>query len=508
MTDSAATLPPALELVDVQKSFGPVRAVRGVSFAVTKGTIHGIVGENGAGKSTLMNLVYGFHRADAGEIRVDGTPRAIASSDDAIAAGIGMVHQHYMLVEPMTVLENVMLGTAGSGPLARAEREAAAKLKQLMDETGLELPLDARVADLEVGARQQVEILKALFRDAQILILDEPTSVLTPNDTERLFDALRRLRQRGRTILVITHKLEEITRLTDRVTVMRQGSVVGDVATRDVDEAKLAEMMVGRPVLLRVEKGPSRPGETLLEISSLTGRNFNDITFRVRRGEIVGIAGVAGNGQSELLHAIAGLLPSSGGLSWKGSAVTKREAAHMRTLGIAHVPEDRQRDGLVQEFPAQETAILGRHHDPALRRNGLLSRRAMRAHCEDRMRRFDVRPPDPAWPTRGFSGGNQQKLVLARELECSPDLLLIGQPTRGVDVGAIEFIYARLIELRDRGGGVLLVSSELDQLVSLADRILVISGGKLIGELAPEDATDERLGLMMGGVAEKAAAAA
>ncbi|MDB5367456.1 MAG: heme transporter ATP-binding protein [Rhodospirillales bacterium] len=507
MTDSMAPQTPALELVDVQKSFGAVRAVRGVSFAITRGTIHGIVGENGAGKSTLMNLVYGFHRADAGEIRVDGTARNITSPDDAIAAGIGMVHQHYMLVEPMTVLENIVLGTASSGPLARTERDAKAKLEQLMRETGLSLPLDARVADLEVGARQQVEILKALFRDAQILILDEPTSVLTPRDTERLFDALRRLRDHGRTILVITHKLEEITRLTDRVTVMRQGLVVGDVATRDVNEARLAEMMVGRPVLLRVEKGPANPGETVLELTDLSGRNFAGVSFKVRRGEIVGVAGVAGNGQSELLHAVAGLLPSSGGLAWKGEQVTRRDAAHLRALGVAHVPEDRQRDGLVQEFPAQDTAILGRHGDPALRRNGLLSRRAVRAHCEDRMRRFDVRPPDPAWPTRGFSGGNQQKLVLAREMECNPDLLLIGQPTRGVDVGAIEFIYARLIDLRDRGGAVLLVSSELDQLVSLADRILVMSGGKLIGEVAPQDATDERLGLMMGGVTAQAAAA-
>ncbi|WP_420245531.1 ABC transporter ATP-binding protein [Roseiterribacter gracilis] len=507
MTDQTASQIPALELVDVQKSFGAVRAVRGVSFTVAKSSIHGIVGENGAGKSTLMNLVYGFHRADAGEIKVDGTARNITSPDDAIAAGIGMVHQHYMLVEPMTVLENIVLGTAPSGRLANTEREATTKLERLMLETGLSLPLDARVADLEVGARQQVEILKALFRDVQILILDEPTSVLTPHDTERLFDALRRLRDHGRTILVITHKLEEITRLTDRVTVMRQGQVVGDVATSSVDEAKLAEMMVGRPVLLRVEKGPANPGETLLELSGLTGRNFSDVSFHVRRGEIVGIAGVAGNGQSELLHAIAGLLPSAGGLAWKGAQVARRDAAHMRDAGIAHVPEDRQRDGLVQEFAAQDTAILGRHNDPALRRNGLLSRRAVRAHCEDRMRRFDVRPPDPAWPTRGFSGGNQQKLVLAREMECNPDLLLIGQPTRGVDVGAIEFIYARLIDLRDRGGAVLLVSSELDQLVSLADRILVMSGGKLIGELAPEDATDERLGLMMGGVTEKPVAA-
>jgi simple sugar transport system ATP-binding protein len=504
------TVSPALELVAIDKHFGTVHANRAVSLSVAPGSIHGIVGENGAGKSTLMNVVFGFHQASSGEILVDGKAVAIHRPEDAIRAGIGMVHQHFMLVERMTVLENVVLGTVGAGPLKSQMEDARRRLDALARETGFAAPLDAVVGDLPVGTQQQIEILKALDRGARILILDEPTAVLTPQETDALFVSLRAMRDAGRTVILITHKLGEIMRLTDRVTVMRQGAVVGEVATADSSEARLAEMMVGRPVLLRVDKQPASPGELLLQVQNLTvGRGLQDVSLHIRRGEIVGIAGVAGNGQSELLEALAGMVASTGTIEWKGAPLTPVQSSPsaLRRLGIAHVPENRLKHALVAGFAAAETAILGRHHAQKLKRGLLLSRRALTAACAQMMQRFDVRPPDPRWPTAGFSGGNQQKLVLARELEPAPDLLLIGQPTRGVDVGAIEFIYRQLIALRDRGGAVLLVSSELDQLVSLSDRILVLSGGRLIGEVAPEDASEETLGLMMGGVTVQAAAA-
>ena len=482
-----------------------------MSLVVRAGTIHGIVGENGAGKSTLMGILYGYYRPDAGEIRVRRRPVTLESPQDALAAGIGMVHQHFMLVEPFTVLENVVLGVEGGMLLASGLGHARAELARLGREYLLEVDPDARVADLGVGQRQRVEILKALYRGAEVLILDEPTAVLTPQEADHLFRILGALRAEGKTVVLITHKLREIRDATDTVTVMRQGQVVATLPTAETTGAELAELMVGRAVNLRVDKTSSRPGETVLDVSDLWVEDglgvprVKGVSLAVRRGEIVGVAGVAGNGQSELLEAVAGIrAPRSGIIRWKGGAVAGEALSPrgMRRRGLAHVPEDRQRMGLVISFAARESAILG-YHDEA-RYNGAvrLRRAAVRAGFRDQVRRYDIRPGDGALPTRAFSGGNQQKIVLARELDRQPELLLVGQPTRGVDIGAIEFIHRRLVDLRDAGKAVLLVSVELDEILALADRILVMHDGRIVGDVPRAEATERALGLMMAGVTE------
>ena len=505
-SDSSA---PALELRGIDKRFGPVHANRAVSFSARRGSVHGIIGENGAGKSTLMNIVYGLHRADAGEIRVQGRAVAISSPQDAIAAGIGMVHQHFMLVENFTVLENIILGAEGGRRLAEGLGAARAGLEQLARDYGLEVPLDAIVSELAVGLQQRVEILKALYRGADILILDEPTAVLTPQEADQLFKMLERLRAQGKTVLLVTHKLREIMAVTDRVTVMRQGAIVGEVATRDTSPRELAEKMVGRAVLLNVERGPSRPGATLLTVRDLEVRDrlgvarVKGVSFTLQAGEIVGIAGVAGNGQSELLEALAGIrTPSRGEIEFGGRHLVRDglDARARRRLGLAHVPEDRLRMGVVTGFSAQDNAILGYHDLPAYQRGLLFDRAAVLAGCEKKMSAYDVRPPNPALRIGSFSGGNQQKLVLAREIDSDPRVLLIGQPTRGVDIGAIEFIHRQLVALRDAGKALLLVSVELEEILGLADRILVMSAGEIVGEIASADATEKKVGLMMAGV--------
>jgi len=504
-----SVLAPALELRAIDKRFGAVHANRGVSLAVAKGSIHGLIGENGAGKSTLMNIVYGFHRADAGEIRVHGQPVEIAQPRDSIAAGIGMVHQHFMLVERFTVLENILLGAEG-GPLLRAGVAAArAGLLQLAREYGLEVPLDAETGHLPVGLQQRVEILKALYHQADILILDEPTAVLTPAEADQLFRMLGRLRDQGKTVLLVTHKLREIMAITDRVTVMRHGGVVHETATRDTSPAALAEQMVGRTVLLRVEKGPARPGPVLVEVKDLDVRDSHGVlrvkgaSFSLRAGEIVGVAGVSGNGQSELLEALAAIRPPSAGTIRVGETdfgEGRVGPAEARQLGVAHVPEDRLLMGVVKSFSAQENSILGYQGRPGLNRGGLLRRDEIRQQCEAKMAAYDVRPPNPRLVITSFSGGNQQKLVIAREIDCGPSILLVGQPTRGVDIGAIEFIHKRLVEMRDAGKAILVVSVELDEIRGLADRILVMNGGEIVGEVAGAEATEERIGLLMAGV--------
>jgi len=478
---------PALEVVGVDKWFGANHANRAVSFAVAKGTIHGIVGENGAGKSTIMNIVYGTLTPDGGTVRLDGRDARVASPHDAIALGVGMVHQHFMLVEPFTALENVLLGFEGGATLAPGLRRARAGLERLAREYGLEVDLDRPVGELPVGAQQRVEILKALHRGADLLILDEPTGVLTPQETAHLFRILRALKAQGKTVVIITHKLREIMELTDAVTVMRRGQVVATLPTADTDAAGLAERMVGRPVLLRVDKSPATPGAPVLEVSGLrVGGAVKGIDLTVRAGEIVGIAGVSGNGQSELLEALAGARAFDGTVRLHGR-------------GLGHVPEDRQKVGLVTGLAAYENAVLGHQSDAALNRHGLFDWAQARARCARAMADYDIRPADPELRTAGFSGGNQQKLVLAREIEGDPDLLLVGQPTRGVDIGAIEFIHRRLVALRDTGKAILLVSAELDEIRALSDRILVMCAGRVVGEVPPD--TDERtLGLMMAGV--------
>ena len=506
----AASAAPAVELIGIDKRFGAVHANRAVSVTIARGSIHGIVGENGAGKSTLMSILYGYYQADAGEIRVGGQPRRIHSSHDAIAAGIGMVHQHFMLVDDFTVLENVMLGIEGSALLREATAKARAALADLSKSYGLDIDPDAVIHDLPVGLQQRVEILKALYRGAEILILDEPTAVLTPQEVDQLFVMLRRFRELGKTVILITHKLREIMAVTDRVTVMRGGAVVDTVDTSATSRERLAEMMVGRKVLLQVEKPPSTVGAVVLELAGLTVvdgsgvARVKDASFDVRAGEIVGVAGVSGNGQSELLEALAGMRSFTGEVRVNGKAVTANHgfalAKELRRQHVAHVPEDRQREGLVGPFAANESAILGYHDDPDCNGLVLMDRRKIVARCQEEMRSFDVRPCDPGLRTAAFSGGNQQKIVLAREIERDPALLLVGQPTRGVDIGAIEFIHRRLLEMRAAGKAILLVSVELDEILSLADRILVMFDGRIVGELPRAEATEAKLGLLMAGV--------
>ena len=507
---------PALELRRVNKRFGPVHANRNISLSVDRGTIHGIVGENGAGKSTLMSIVYGFYQADSGEIFVNGHPCRIDNPQSSIKAGIGMVHQHFMLVDTFTVLENVILGVEGGYRLSDGLARARKELEQLEREYALDVNVDAVVGDLPVGLRQRVEILKALYRGAEILILDEPTGVLTPQEADHLFRILDTLRDQGKTVILITHKLREIMAVTDNVSVMRRGEMVAHVETKNTDQAQLAELMVGRSVLLHVEKEKAHPGETLVAIRDLTYFDQDDvprlknISLDLKAGEILGIAGVSGNGQSELLEVLGGIVPpASGSVVYKGKEIVGTKAftaRNLRKIGLGHVPEDRQRAGLVLSFSASECTILGYHDNPEYNHGLRLNRRAMVEACEAHIEKYDIRPPDPFLKASGFSGGNQQKLVLAREMEQNPDVLLVGQPTRGVDIGAIEFIHKQLIKMRDAGKAILVVSVEIDEVLSLADRIAVMFDGEIVGELSAEEATETRLGLMMAGVRESTAA--
>ncbi|QGX97287.1 ABC transporter ATP-binding protein [Roseovarius faecimaris] len=498
---------PAIELRGISKAFGPVQANKDISIRVMPGTIHGIIGENGAGKSTLMSILYGFYRADRGEILIRGTPVSIPDSQAAIGHGIGMVFQHFKLVEPFTVLENVILGAEDGGLLRPSLAKARAELKRLADEYELHVDPDARISDIGVGMQQRVEILKALYRQADILILDEPTGVLTPAEADQLFRILDRLRDEGKTIILITHKLREIMEITDTVSVMRRGEMTATVATSETSPEHLAELMVGRKVLLRVDKAPANPGATVLEIEGLRVvdsqgvARLKGIDLTVRAGEILGLAGVAGNGQSELLEVLGGTRAATGQIRLNGQPIdlTGRysDGRSRRAHGIAHVPEDRQRDGLIMDFTAWENTIFGYHRDG----DGLLMEtRALREEAAAKMERFDVRPPDASLPAKSFSGGNQQKIVLAREIERNPDLLLVGQPTRGVDIGAIEFIHQQIVALRDAGKAVLLVSVELEEILSLADRVAVMFDGQIMGERLPGETDETELGLLMAGV--------
>ncbi len=499
--------PAAIEFRGIEKSFGAVRANRQVDLTVAKGSIHGIIGENGAGKSTLMSILYGFYTADSGQILVNGKPVEIRNSRDAIAAGIGMVHQHFMLVEPFTVLENVMLGAEGGALLAGGRAAAGAELDRLGRDYGLNVRTDTVIADLPVGEQQRVEILKALFRHCDILILDEPTGVLTPQETDQLFQILRALNARGVTILLITHKLREILAITDTVSVMRQGEMVATLPTRATTKEQLAELMVGRKVRLELDKHAATPGDVRLAVRGLTVRDakgvkrVDDVSFDLRAGEIVGIAGVSGNGQSELLEALSGIVPlSAGEMNLCDTAVSASapcDPARARAHGLAHVPEDRLRLGVVTAFPAWESCVLGYHEDSAYNGRVLMDRDAMTASCDRLMEQFDVRPRDAQLACGKFSGGNQQKLILAREIARKPKVLLVGQPTRGVDIGAIEFIHRQLLALRDAGCAILLVSVELDEVMALSDRILVMFQGRIVGEVAGDQADERTLGLMM-----------
>jgi general nucleoside transport system ATP-binding protein len=514
-TEQQETAAPAIELRGISKAFGPVQANKDISISVAPGTIHGIIGENGAGKSTLMSILYGFYKADKGEIFINGTKTEIPDSQAAITAGIGMVFQHFKLVENFTVLENVILGAEEGGLLKPSMARARTLLGQLAEEYGLDVDPDAIIEEIGVGMQQRVEILKALYRQAEILILDEPTGVLTPAEADQLFRILHRLREEGKTIILITHKLREIMDITDTVSVMRRGEMTATVKTSETNPAHLAELMVGRKVLLQVDKGTAKPGKLVLEVENLHVvddkgvERVKGIDLTVRAGEILGIAGVAGNGQSELLAVLGGMCPGTGtlrlngeplALSGPGSDGQARRAQH-----IAHVPEDRQREGLIMEFYAWENMAFGYHRDPKYQRGILMDNAALRADTDAKIRKYDVRPANGWLTAKNFSGGNQQKLVVAREMERDPDLLLIGQPTRGVDIGAIEFIHNQIIALRDAGKAILLVSVELEEIFSLSDRIAVMFDGHIMGERLPSETDEKELGLLMAGVSGEAA---
>ncbi|NEY89826.1 ABC transporter ATP-binding protein [Tabrizicola oligotrophica] len=506
----------AIELKGISKAFGPVQANKDINIAVPKGTIHGIIGENGAGKSTLMSILYGFYKADAGEIFINGRLTAIPDSQAAIRAGIGMVFQHFKLVQNFTVLENIILG-AEDGPLLNTSLAKARKaLADLSREYELDVDPDALVEDLSVGHQQRVEILKALYRQADILILDEPTGVLTPAEADHLFRILRGLKEQGKTVIIITHKLREIMEATDNVSVMRRGTMVGHVSTDETSPEALAEMMVGRKVLLHVDKGDAHAGETVLKVEDLRVRDdarverLKGVSFELRAGEILGIAGVAGNGQSELLAALGGIQRATGKVTLKGADLPLSGAGAngraRRDAGIGHIPEDRQTLGLIMDFTAWENIAFGYHNEPKYQKNALvMDNAAIRADTEAKMATFDVRPPIPTLPAKSFSGGNQQKIVVAREMESDPDVLLIGQPTRGVDIGAIEFIHKQIIALRDAGKAILLVSVELDEIMSLSDRIAVMFDGRLMGFRDPASTNERELGLLMAGITGEAA---
>ena len=492
----------------IEKRFGRVHANAGVDLAVRAGTVHGLVGENGAGKSTLMSVLYGLYAADAGSIEIDGTPVRIRNADDACRLGLGMVHQHFMLVDTLTAIDNVMLGAEPHLLLRKAGRVVRERLQALMASTGLKVALDVPVGELTVGDRQRLEILKALYRGARVLILDEPTAVLTPPETEQLFEVLARLRAQGTTIVLITHKLKEVMRLCDQVTVMRAGRVVHESPIGEATIGSLAEAMVGRKVNIERPQGASSAGgEKLLDARGLTVRDALQVTrlrgvdLSLRAGEIVGVAGVAGNGQSELLEVLSGLrAPQYGTLELAGQRFSTGRWLDPRTarrLGLAHVPEDRHARALVMSFAAWESAVLGYEDQPAYSRSGWMRHKPMRTSTAAMMERFDVRPRDGNLGCSRFSGGNQQKLVLAREIGQAPRVLLVGQPTRGVDIGAIEFIHARLRALRDAGCALLVVSSELDEILALADRVVVMNEGRITGELPIAECSEAKIGLLM-----------
>lgn len=503
----------AVEFQHISKRFGAVQANRDVSFSIAPGSIHGIIGENGAGKSTLMSILYGYYRADGGQLLINGTAQQIRNSQEAIALGIGMVHQHFMLVENMTVLDNVMLGSEGGFRLASHRKQVEASLREICQRYSLDVDPLAKIQDLSVGIQQRVEILKQIYRSANTLILDEPTAVLTVQETASLFAVLRLFKEQGKTIILITHKLQEILDITDEVTVMRAGTVVGSVQTANTNKEQLAELMVGRPIETHLPRAPYAPGETVLDVKGLNLINaqqvslLKDLNFNIRAGEIVAIAGVSGNGQSELLEVLSGMrLPSSGAVTMQGKPLPfagRKDAdglpATFRELGIAHVPEDRLRDAVVKNFSVMMNSFLG-YQKKLGKAFGLLDYKAILKSCNELLSKFDVRPADPHLRIALLSGGNQQKVVMAREMASEPKLMLVGQPTRGVDIGTIESLHARLLAMRDAGVAILLVSVELEEVRALADRILVMSGGCITGELKVEEFDATRIGMLMGGL--------
>jgi general nucleoside transport system ATP-binding protein len=501
-TDGAGSgsSPPLVVLEHVTKRFPGVVANDDVSLELRAGEVHALIGENGAGKSTLMRVLYGMYPADEGRFLIRGEEVKIHSPRDAIARGIGMVHQHFVLVDPFTVAENVVLGDEGG--LVLDEDGSEQKVRDLADAYGFQIDPHAVVEDLSVGEEQRVEILKALYRGVDILILDEPTAVLTPAESSDLFENLRRLRADGKSIVFISHKLDEVLEIADRITVLRRGVVVGETTPAETSKAKLAEMMVGRPVLFRLEKPQVEIGEAVLRLEDLVGGRLHQLSLEVRAGEIVGVAGVEGNGQRDLADAIMGLQPLEGGhVILEGRDLASQTTAEIRNAGVGFVPEDRHEQGLVLGMTIWENSVLGRQDDAPFVKRGVLSLRTIKELAKKLVKLFDVRARSIDVTAGALSGGNQQKLILARELETDPKLLLAAQPTRGLDVGAIEFVWREILDQKAAGRGVLLISAELDEIYALSDRILTLYEGRITGEYPP-DAPPEDVGRgMLGDVA-------
>jgi general nucleoside transport system ATP-binding protein len=503
---------PVLELRGITKQFPGVLANDHIDFDLQASEVHALLGENGAGKSTLMSILYGLYTADSGEILMRGKPVTIGSPNDAIELGIGMVHQHFMLIPVMTVTENIVLAQEPKHAGVLLDYDAAAeRVRELSTSFGLAVDPHARIQEITVGQQQRVEILKALYRGAQILILDEPTAVLTPQEAHELFEIIESLKEQGKSIVFISHKLNEVLEVADRVSVLRRGKLVETIPREGATEAKLARSMVGREVLLRVEKKPATPGERLLHVEDLSVRDdrgldaVRGVSFDVRAGEIVGIAGVDGNGQSELIDALTGLRNVAGGKITVGDQdLTRATAREALDAGMGHIPEDRHRRGLVLDFNLAENLVLHDYGKEPFSRFGWVNPRTWFRWAAGLLKEFDVRGGGPTTRGGSLSGGNQQKVVVAREVTRNPSVLIAAQPTRGLDVGAIEFVHRRLVEQRDAGKAVLLVSLELEEILSLADRILVLYEGRIVAEFPP-DVTEEEVGIaMLGGKREAA----
>ncbi len=499
-----------LELKDITKRFPGVLANDRISIAADRGEVLGLLGENGAGKSTLMNILSGLYKPDSGEILIDGTPRTFTDPRQAIDVGIGMVHQHFQLVPVFDVVEAVALGAESvSGPVGTFDRKTArARVVELSQQYNLNVNPDAKIEDLPVGVRQRVEILKALYRKSDILVLDEPSAVLTPFETEELFGIIRGLADAGTTIIFITHKLNEVLEVADRITVLRRGRVAGTVDPKDATREILANLMVGRDVELKVTKGPASPGEVMLTIKDLHVRDDRDhmavkgVSLEIRAGEIVALAGVQGNGQTELVEAIVGLRSAdSGEIVIDGHDTTSASPRHVSDLGVAHVPEDRMRDGLISGMTVAENFILDTYHREPYSRRGSLNAKAISERAEIAVKDYDVRTPSIDTYAGSLSGGNQQKVVVAREFSRPVKLVVASQPTRGLDVGSIEYIHKRIVEQRDAGAAVLIVSTELDEVLAVADRVAVMLGGVIVGVVEGSEATYEKVGMLMGGAA-------
>lgn len=495
-----------VDMRGITKRFPGITVNDGIDLSLLQGEVHAILGENGAGKSTLMNILFGLYQPDEGEIRIHGKPALIDNPNTAIRLGIGMVHQHFKLVQPFTVAENIILGSEPRRGFSISYREAVRRVEDLSRQYGLNVDPNARIEEISVGMQQRVEILKTLYRGADILVFDEPTAVLTPDEIEELLDIMRSLVRQGKSILLITHKLKEIMEIADRVTVIRRGKVIGNVAKAETNPSQLAEMMVGRSVSMAIDKKPIEPGKPVLQVERLVvkGRQgapaVNGISFTVREGEVVGIAGVDGNGQSELIQALTGLRKAeSGEVRLMGADITNAAPRAISETGMGHIPEDRHKHGLVLDFSLRENMALRTYDKKPFKRYGLLDYAAIDKHAQELVEQFDVRCPDIYTQARALSGGNQQKAIIAREIEKGPELLIAAQPTRGLDVGAIEYIHRRIVEQRNKGKGVLLVSYELDEILSLSDRVLIIFDGQIIGETRPEETNDRELGLRMAG---------